>query len=74
LIFGVYVAPEAKAVPPEELEYQLIVPDDEVAVKVTLPFPQRLLDVTPVIVGLAFTLAITGVRVVEVQPLAVAST
>ena len=52
----------------------MIVPADAVASRATVPVPQRLAGVVAVIVGIAFTVAITAVLEVVVHPLAVAST
>ena len=68
----VNVAPVPTEAPPLEAAYQLIVPAEAEAARVTVPVPQRLAGV-PVIVVKALTVAITAVREVVVQPLAVAS-
>lgn len=74
-ILGVVnVFPDPRIDPPVGEEYQFIVPDDAVAPKVTVPVPHLLLGVVVVIVGIIFTVAITGVLVVEVHPFSVAST
>ena len=65
--------PVPKLAPPVGAAYQLIVPADAVAPNVTVPVPQTLPGVDPVIVGMGFTVASTGVLVPVVQPLAVAS-
>ena len=70
----VKLVPVPKLTPPVAAAYQLIVPADAVAPNVTVPIPQTLPGVVPVIVGIAFTVAITAVRVAVVQPFAVAST
>ena len=73
-ILGVVkVIPVPKDVPPEAAAYQLIRPVEAVAPKVTVPVPHRLLGVVSVIVGIAFTVAITAVLDSVVHPLAVAS-
>ena len=54
--------------------YQFIVPADAVAPSVTVPVPQLLPGVVPVIVGSVFTVATTAVLDAVVQPLLVAST
>ena len=59
--------------PPEALAYQFKVPALAVAFKVSVPKPHRVLGVVAVMVGEAFTVAITAVRV-EVQLPVVAST
>ncbi len=60
--------------PPVEAAYQLIVPAEAVAPKVTVPVPQRDAGVVDVIDGIVFTDAVTDVLDAVVQPLAVAST
>ena len=60
--------------PPLDAAYQLIVPADAVAAKATVPVPQREPSVVPVIVGMAFTVAVTEVLDPVIQPLSVAST
>ena len=60
--------------PPVNAAYQLIVPDDDVAPKVTVPVPQREPSVVPVIEGVAVTVAVTEVLDPVVQLLSVAST
>ena len=66
--------PEARLEPPAEAAYQLTVPAEGIAVKVTGPLLHLLLFVTEVIVGRAFTVATTAVLVSVVQPADVAST
>ncbi len=70
----VYEVPVAKLLPPVEFAYQLMVPALAAAPKVTVPFPQRLLSVVELILGIAFTVAVTAVLVAVVHPFAVAST
>ena len=60
--------------PPVEAAYQLIVPADAVAPKITVPGPQREPGVVPVMVGMLLTVAVTRVREAVVHPFAVAST
>jgi len=60
--------------PPEDKVYQLIVPAEAVALKVTVPLLHLLASVVPVIAGRALTVAATAVREEVVQPFAVAST
>ena len=60
--------------PPVAAAYQLMVPADAVAPRVTVPVPHVEPGVTSVIVGMAFTVAVTAVLDAVVQPLAVAST
>ena len=69
-----YDVPVAKLVPPVEFAYQLMVPALADAPNTTVPVPQRLLSVTPDILGIAFTVAVTAVLVAVVHPVAVAST
>ena len=66
--------PDPKDIPPLDAAYQLIVPADADAVRVTVPVPQRESPVVPVIVGVAVTVAVTEVLDAVVQPLSVAST
>ena len=68
------LVPVPKLAPPEAAAYQLIVPADDVAPRVTVPVPQVLPGVVPVIVGNGVTVATTAVLLVVVQPLKVAST
>jgi len=65
--------PVPKLVPPVGPAYQLIVPEEAVAPKVTVPEPQTLPGVVPVIEGIGFTVAITTVLDPVVQAFAVAS-
>ena len=51
----VKLVPVPNDVPPVAAAYQLIVPALAVAPKVTVPVPQRLAGVVPVMVGIAFT-------------------
>ena len=60
-------APVCKAVPPVEAANQESVPAEAVAANVTVPVPQRLPGVVPVIVGAALTVATTAV-LAEVHP------
>jgi len=60
--------------PPVEAAYQLIVPTDALAPRVTVPVPHTDPGVTPVIVGTALTVAVTAVLEAVVHPLFVAST
>ena len=70
----VNVVPVPREAPPVEAAYQLMVPAEAVAPSATVPVLQRLAAVVLVIVGIAFTVAITAVLEVVVHPLAVAST
>ena len=47
--------PVASAAPPVAVAYQLIVPEDAVAFKVTVPLPQFNAAVVPVMVGIGST-------------------
>ena len=69
----VNVVPVPSDDPPVEAAYQLIVPAEAVASRETVPVLQRLAGVVLVIVGIAFTVAITAVLEVVVHPFAVAS-
>ena len=56
-------------VPPVDVEYQRIVaPVLAVAFNITVPVPHLAFGVVPVIVGSAFTVAVTAVREEETQP------
>ncbi len=70
----VYDVPVDKLVPPVAAAYQLIVPALDAAPNVTVPVPQRLLSVVELILGIAFTVAVTALLVAVVHPLLVAST
>ena len=69
-----YDVPVAKLVPPVADAYQFMVPALAAAPNTKVPVPQRLLSVTPDILGIAFTVAVTAVLVAVVHPVAVAST
>ena len=69
-----YDVPVAKLLPPVAFAYQFIVPALAAVLNVTVPFPQRLLSVVELILGIAFTVATTAVLVAVVQLFAVAST
>jgi hypothetical protein len=74
-ILGVVkLVPVPNELPPVAAAYQLTVPADAVAPKTTLPVPQVEPGVVPVIVGIAFRVAVTTVLEAVVQPLFVAST
>ena len=60
--------------PPVAAAYQLMVPAEAVAPRVTVPVPQVDPGVVVAIVGIAFTVAVTAVLDAVVHPLAVAST
>ena len=66
--------PVPNEVPPVDAAYQLIVPAEAAAPRATVPVLQRLAGVVAVIVGMVFTVAITAVLDVVVQPVLVAST
>jgi hypothetical protein len=70
----VKVGPVAKLGPPVGAAYQLIVPAEAVAPKLTVPGPHRDPVVVFVIVGTVLTVATTAVLVPVVQPFDVAST
>ena len=67
-------APVPIEAPPVEAAYQFIVPAEDVAPRVTVPASHLEPGVVPVIVGVAFTVAMTAVLLPVVQPFAVAST
>jgi len=58
----VNVVPVPREAPPLMPAYQLMVPAEAVAPSATVPVPQRLAGVVPVIVGIVFTVAITAER------------
>ena len=66
--------PVPRLVPPVAAAYQFIVPAEAVAPRVTVPVPQVLPGVVPVIVGIGLIVATTAVLVAVVQPPLVAST
>ena len=66
--------PDPSETPPVAAAYQLIVPAEAVAPRVTVPDPQTDPGVVPVIVGIALTVAVTAVLVADVQVPTVAST
>ena len=68
-----YEVPVPRLDPPEEAAYQLIVPLEAPAESVKVPFPQREAGVELEILGIAFIVATTAVREVEVQLPKVAS-
>ena len=70
----VKLVPVPSETPPVAAAYQLIIPALAVAPRVTLPEPQLLPGVVPVIVGIGFIVAVTAVRVAVVHPVFVAST
>ena len=70
----VKLVPVPKLEPPVAAEYQFMVPADAVAPRITVPVPQRLLGVVPVIVGIGFMVANTAVLLPVVHPISVAST
>jgi len=59
--------PVPSETPPVEAAYQLIVPADALAPRDTVPGPQRVAGVVPVIVGIALT-EITALPVIGVVP------
>jgi len=72
----VKLVPVSRTGPPVAPAYQFMVavPELEVALKVTVPGPQRSPGVVVVIVGVGVTVATTAVRGAEVQPFSVVST
>ena len=74
-ILGVVkLVPVPNDVPPVVAAYQLIVPAEAVAPKVTVPVLQIDAGVVPVIVGAVFTVAFTAVLLALAQLPLVAST
>ena len=69
----VKLVPVPSETPPVAAAYQLIIPALAVAPRVTVPGPQLLPGVVPVIVGIVLIVAVTAVRVAVVQPAFVAS-
>ena len=59
--------PVPRLAPPVAAAYQLMVPADAVAPRVTVPVPHMLAGVVAVIVGTVFTVAIIGVLAAVVQ-------
>ena len=59
----VKLVPFPKLAPPAEAAYQLIVPVDAVAPKLTVPVPHLDAGVVPVIVGIVFTVIVKVVVV-----------
>ena len=57
--------------PPDEAAYQFIVPAEAEAPSVTVPVPHLEAGVVPVMVGIAFTVTVTDVRVALTHPAAV---
>jgi hypothetical protein len=70
----VKLVPVPSELPPVAAAYQLIVPALAVAPNVTIPVPHLEAGVEPVMVGMAFTVAVTAVLVSVVHPLSEAST
>ena len=66
--------PVPKEAPPAEAAYQLMVPVEAVAPKVTVPAPQVDPGVVPVMLGIALTVATTSVLAAVVHVPSVAST
>ena len=66
--------PVASAVPPVAAANQLMVPAEAEADKATVPVPQLAPGVVEVMPGMVFTVPVTAVRDVVVQPPLVAST
>jgi hypothetical protein len=61
------VKPVPKAVPPDEAANQLIVPALAVADNANVPLSHLLAPVTPVMLGVVLTVAVTVVRVAVVH-------
>ncbi len=59
----VKLVPVPKLAPPVAAAYQLTVPADAVAPNITVPVPQTLPGVVPVIVGMVFTVMVIPVLV-----------
>ena len=70
----VYDIPVPNEAPPVRAAYQLIVPAEAVAPRVTVPASQRDVGVVPVMVGIVLTVANTDVLGLERHPPTVAST
>ena len=70
----IYDTPAPNDEPSVEAVYQLMIPVDAVAPRVTVPVPQRDAGVVVAIVGIVLTVAVTAVLVAVVHPPAVAST
>ena len=69
-----YELPAWKAVPPDEVVYHITLPALAVALRLTVPVPQRVSGVVEVIVGMILIEAITALLEVETQPLLLDST
>ena len=65
--------PVPREMPPVAAAYQLIVPAEAVAPRVTVPVPQLDPGVVTVIVGIGFIVATTAVLLAVVHPPIVAS-
>ena len=63
----VKLVPVPSEVPPVDAAYQLIVPADAVAPRVTVPAPQRAAEVVPVMEGIALAVTATTVLVALTQ-------
>ena len=61
--------PVPSEVPPVDAPYQFTVPVDGVAPSVAVPVPHIELGVVPVIVGMAFIVALMVVLLDDMQPL-----
>lgn len=68
------LVPDPRTEPPVATLYQLIIPAEVVAPKVTVPLVHTFPGVVPVIEGIGFTVAVTAVLEALVHPLSVAST
>ena len=66
----VKLIPVPDIAPPVAAEYQLMIPADEAAVKVTVPLPQTLPGEVLVIVGIELTVTIIAVLAALEHPVA----
>jgi hypothetical protein len=66
----VKLIPVPEIIPPVASEYQLMIPADDVAVKVNVPLPQTLPVVVLVMVGIELTVTVTIVLAGLEQPAA----
>jgi hypothetical protein len=60
--------PDPRITPPASDEYQLMIPPEDEAPKVTVPLPHILAGVVPVIAGIEFTVTVTIVLEELEQP------
>ena len=64
----------ARDEPPVKAAYQLMVPAEAVAAKLTVPVEHLAAGVVEAILGMVFTVAVTDVLAAVVHPFSVAST